>query len=89
MLVHAKDISKQQINPTGIEIAAVKKKNAILSTKVILTDNSVCEEFFSSVPHSTSIKQSKQCNIKGGARNTREMSPCKFFLSFYSLNLVS
>lgn len=46
MLVHAKDISKQQINPTGIKIAAVKKKNAILSIKVILTDNSVCEGFF-------------------------------------------
>lgn len=67
MLVHAKDISKQQINPTGIEIAAVKKKNAILSIKVILTDNSVCEGFFSSAPHSTSTKQSKQYNLKGGA----------------------
>lgn len=26
MLIHAKNISKQQINPTGIEIAAAKKK---------------------------------------------------------------
>lgn len=59
MLVHAKDISKQQINPTGIEIAAVKKKNAILSIKVILTGNCVCEEFFSSALHSIIIKQSK------------------------------
>lgn len=67
MLVHAKDISKQQINPTGIEIAAVKKKNAILSIKVILTDNCVCEEFFSSAPHSPSIKQSEQYNLKRGA----------------------
>ena len=41
MLIHAKNISKQQINPTGIEIAVVKKKNAILSIKGILTDNCV------------------------------------------------
>lgn len=89
MLVHAKNISKQQINPTGIEIAAVKKKMPYSALRLFWLIT-VCVRSVSlqlHIPHPSNRVNNTTLNQV--QENTGEISSSKILCPFCIFNLIS